>query len=80
MTCLLDTGSMATTVTEDFFRKNLQDKCDMMNSSFYCLKAANGIDSRAKFVRSADDRTLLPANSVTTVMTTGGPTLSLIHI
>ena len=44
MTCLLDTGSMVTTVTEDFFRKNLQDKCDMMNSSFYCLKAANGID------------------------------------
>ena len=155
VTCLLDTGSMVTTVTEDFFRKNLQDKCDMMNSSFYCLKAANGIDlpyigfistditvgdemitdvgifvtktpsdagtkrrrenipgllgmnvlqkssdiaglfgrsclavdrvkaeiakktfSRAKFVRSADDRTLLPANSVTTVMTNGGPTSS----
>ena len=146
---------MVTTVTEDFFRKNLQDKCGMMNSSFYCLKAANGIDipyigfistditvgdemitdvgifvtktpsdagtkrrrenipgllgmnvlqkcsdiaglfgrsclavdrvkaeiakktfSRAKFVRSADDRTLLPANSVTTVMTNGGPTSS----
>ena len=44
MTCLLDTGSMVTTVTEDFFRKNLQDKCDMMNNSFYCQKAANGID------------------------------------
>ena len=44
VTCLLDTGSMVTTVTEDFFRKNLQDKCDMMNNSFYCLKAANGID------------------------------------
>ena len=44
MTCLLDTGSMVTTVTEDFFRKNFQNKCDMMVNSFYCLKAANGID------------------------------------
>ena len=155
MTCLLDTGSMVTTVTEDFFRKNLQDECNMMDNSFYCLKAANGIDipyagfmstditvgeetitdvgvfvtktpsdagtkrrrenipgllgmnvlqkfgdiaglfgrsclavdgvkaettmktfSGAKFVRSADDRTLLPANSVTTVMTTGEPASS----
>ena len=32
--------------------------------------------SQAKFVRSANGRTLLPANSVTTIMTTGGPTSS----
>ena len=35
---------MVTTVMEDFFRKNLQDKCNMMDNPFYCQKAANGID------------------------------------
>ena len=34
---------MVTTVTEDFFGKNLQDKCNMIDNPFYCLKAANGI-------------------------------------
>ena len=49
-----------------------------MFGSYLRVKAeiAKKTFSQAKFVRSADDRTLLPANSVTTVMTNGGPTSS----
>lgn len=45
MTCLLDTGSMVTTVTEGFFRKHICPTGDVEStSSWLKLKAANGLD------------------------------------
>ena len=45
VTCLLDTGSMVTTVTEGFFRKHICPTGDVEStSSWLKLKAANGLD------------------------------------
>ena len=61
---------------------NLLHKCSDIAGLFgrSCLavdrdkaETARKTFSRDKFVRSADDRILLPANFVTTVMTAGGP-------
>ncbi|CAC5397198.1 unnamed protein product [Mytilus coruscus] len=45
LNCLLDTGSMVSTITEKFFRENLMNKYELYESTKYLkLRAANGLD------------------------------------
>lgn len=46
VTCLLDTGSMVTTVTEEFFEKHLQPRLQtpLRPCSWLTLKGANGLE------------------------------------